>query len=94
MKSAQIVTALMEIFREQNLMSSPQAGHTFIRKSERNRKTENFTFGVVRTLDGVVSVYHSAFIVIKYQSGSYPQTTTFTSMEAVVDFVNKREWWG
>ena len=85
MKSAEVVEKLMEVFKDEGLMTSPTAGHTTVKKGKLGRKIESFTFGISRLCDGVVDVYHKGFIVLRWNAGTYPRNESFHSMDEVVE---------
>ena len=92
MKSAEVVEKLMEVFKDEGLMTSPTAGHTNVKKGKLGRKIESFTFGISRLCDGVVDVYHKGFIVLRWNAGLYQQNKSFHSMDEVIEWANNHEW--
>jgi len=82
----------MEVFKDEGLMTSPTAGYTTVKKGKLGRKIESFTFGISRLCDGVVDVYHKGFIVLKWESGTYPKNQSFQSMDEVVGWAKSCEW--
>ncbi len=92
MKSVEVVEKLMEVFKDEGLMTSPTAGYTTVKKGKLGRKIESFTFGISRLCDGVVDVYHKGFIVLKWESGTYPKNQSFQSMDEVVGWAKSCEW--
>ena len=92
MKSAEVVEKLMEVFKDEGLMTSPTAGHTTVKKGKLGRKIESFTFGISRLCDGVVDVYHKGFIVLRWNAGTYPRNESFHSMDEVVGWAKSCEW--
>ena len=91
MRSAVIVDELIEVFTQNNLMTSPTAGLTSIKKVN-GRKVESFTFGVSRYCDGVVDVYHKGYIRVKWQFGRQPHTASFHLMGDVVVWAETGGW--
>jgi hypothetical protein len=91
-KSVEVVEKLMEVFKDEGLMTSPTAGYTTVRKAKLGRKIESFTFGISRLCDGVVDVYHKGFIVLKWTAGKYPRNESFHSMDEVVGWAKSCEW--
>ena len=99
LKSAEVVEKLMEVFKTEGLMTSPTSGYTTVRVVNANHKTgksgskvESFTFGISRLCDGVVDVYHKGFIVLRWNSGTYPRNESFHSMDEVVEWANDDGW--
>ena len=92
LKSAEVVEKLMEVFKDEGLMTSPTAGHTNVKKGKLGRKIESFTFGISRLCDGVVDVYHKGFIVLKWKTGTYPKDQSFQSMDEVIEWAKNNEW--
>ena len=92
LKSVEVVEKLMEVFKDEGLMTSPTAGYTTVKKGKLGRKIESFTFGISRLCDGVVDVYHKGFIVLKWNAGKYPKNQSFQSMDEVIEWANNKEW--